>query len=347
MNITSQVQQVLTLEPNDPKSLATLCGQFDEHLRQIEQRLSVDIRNRGNLFEIRGETLAVNAAGAVLKSLYLEALEGVSLNSETIHLNLQQAGTDTLQDSSSITSSAVAPVALIRTKKATIKPRGENQQGYVHAVMNNDINFGIGPAGTGKTYLAVACAVQSLMNEEVQRILLVRPAVEAGEKLGFLPGDLAQKIDPYLRPLYDALYEMLGVDTVTKMVERNIIEIAPLAYMRGRTLNDAYIILDESQNTTKEQMKMFLTRIGFGSTAVITGDATQIDLPRGVQSGLTHAIRVLENVEGISFTYFQSRDIVRHPLVQKIVDAYESCDGELKSIEPQPRHSQSGDNAPT
>lgn len=346
MNTTSQAQQVLTLEPNDSQALATLCGQFDGHLRQIEQRLSVDIRNRGNHFEIRGEPLAVNAAREVLKSLYLEALEGVSLNSETIHLNLQQAGIDSLQDPSPASSDGVEPMALIRTKKATIKPRGTNQQGYVHAVMNNDINFGIGPAGTGKTYLAVACAVQALMNEEVQRILLVRPAVEAGEKLGFLPGDLAQKIDPYLRPLYDALYEMLGVDTVTKMIERNIIEIAPLAYMRGRTLNDSYIILDESQNTTKEQMKMFLTRIGFGSTAVITGDATQIDLPRGVQSGLTHVIRVLDGVEGISFTYFQSRDIVRHPLVQKIVDAYEACDGELKSIEPKPLHNQSGDTKP-
>jgi phosphate starvation-inducible PhoH-like protein len=347
LNTTSQAQQVLTLEPNDPQSLAILCGQFDGHLRQIEQRLSVDIRNRGNLFEIRGGTLAANAAKAVLKSLYLEALEGVSLNSETIHLNLQQAGIESLQDLSPTSSVGADQVTLIRTKKATIKPRGENQQGYVNAVMNNDINFGIGPAGTGKTYLAVACAVQALVNEEVQRILLVRPAVEAGEKLGFLPGDLAQKIDPYLRPLYDALYEMLGVDTVTKMIERNIIEIAPLAYMRGRTLNDSYIILDESQNTTKEQMKMFLTRIGFGSTAVITGDATQIDLPRGVQSGLTHVIRVLDGVEGISFTYFQSRDVVRHPLVQKIVDAYESCDGELKSIEPKPRNSQSGENTPT
>ena len=195
-------------------------------------------------------------------------------------------------------------------------------------ILNNDINFGIGPAGTGKTYLAVACAVQALLNEEIQRILLVRPAVEAGEKLGFLPGDLAQKIDPYLRPLYDALYDMLGDDVVTKLIERNVIEIAPLAYMRGRTLNDSFIILDESQNTTKEQMKMFLTRIGFGSTAVITGDATQIDLPRGTQSGLTHVIKILEKVEGISFTYFQSKDVVRHPLVQRIVDAYEAHEGQ-------------------
>ena len=203
----------------------------------------------------------------------------------------------------------------------------------MRSVLNNDINFGIGPAGTGKTYLAVACAVQALINEQVQRILLVRPAVEAGEKLGFLPGDLAQKIDPYLRPLYDALYEMMGVETVTKMIERNIIEIAPLAYMRGRTLNDSFIILDESQNTTKEQMKMFLTRIGFGSTAVITGDATQIDLPRGTQSGLTHVINILDGVDGISFTYFQSKDVVRHPLVQKIVDAYDRLENSTQPIE--------------
>jgi phosphate starvation-inducible PhoH-like protein len=253
-------------------------------------------------------------------------------------LNLQQAGIEALPDTA---SHGVEAITLIHTKKATIKPRGKNQQGYVRSIMNHDINFGIGPAGTGKTYLAVACAVQALMNEDVQRILLVRPAVEAGEKLGFLPGDLAQKIDPYLRPLYDALYEMLGVETVTKMIERNVIEIAPLAYMRGRTLIDSYIILDESQNTTKEQMKMFLTRIGFGSTAVITGDATQIDLPRGTQSGLTHVIKVLEQVEGIGFTYFQSKDVVRHPLVQRIVEAYEA----IENTSAQTLKNTSGDNS--
>lgn len=214
-------------------------------------------------------------------------------------------------------------MALIRTKKCNIKPRGNNQQLYVTAVQRNDINFGIGPAGTGKTYLAVACAVESLLKDEVERILLVRPAVEAGEKLGFLPGDLSQKVDPYLRPLYDALFEMLGFDTVGKLIERNVIEVAPLAYMRGRTLNNAFIILDESQNTTREQMKMFLTRIGFGSTAVITGDPSQIDLPRGVKSGLKHAIEVLADVEGISMTHFDAKDVVRHPLVQRIVQAYD------------------------
>lgn len=293
------------------------------------------IRNRGNIFELNGDQQAITATEHILTQLYEDALNGVTLSAETIHLSLQQTRIEALQDTSnSAADHSVEPIALIHTKKATIKPRGKNQQGYVRSVLNNDINFGIGPAGTGKTYLAVACAVQALMNEEVQRILLVRPAVEAGEKLGFLPGDLAQKIDPYLRPLYDALYEMLGVETVTKMIERNVIEIAPLAYMRGRTLNDAFIILDESQNTTKEQMKMFLTRIGFGSTAVITGDATQIDLPRGSQSGLTHVINVLDGVDGISFTYFQSKDVVRHPLVQRIVDAYEKNENGTNTLKP-------------
>lgn len=343
MKTSSSIQQVLTLEPNDSRTLANLCGQFDEHLHQIEQRLGVDIRNRGNVFTLSGHTKVVNAAATVLQHLYREAQQGIHLSANTIHLSLQQSGLEALQDTELHTSqdgstgqisgeqtTCVEPITLIHTKKATIKPRGKNQQGYVRSILNHDINFGIGPAGTGKTYLAVACAVQALINDDVQRILLVRPAVEAGEKLGFLPGDLAQKIDPYLRPLYDALYEMLGVDTVTKMVERNVIEIAPLAYMRGRTLNDSFIILDESQNTTKEQMKMFLTRIGFGSTAVITGDATQIDLPRGTQSGLTHVIKVLEGLEGIAFTYFQSKDVVRHPLVQRIVDAYQLADNEPK-----------------
>ena len=214
--------------------------------------------------------------------------------------------------------------SVIRTKKGNIKPRGINQQRYVRAIQTHDVNFGIGPAGTGKTYLAVACAVEALLRDEVERILLVRPAVEAGERLGFLPGDLAQKVDPYLRPLYDALHEMLGFETVAKLQERNVIEIAPLAYMRGRTLNGAYILLDEAQNTTREQMKMFLTRIGFGSTAVITGDMSQVDLPRGVNSGLVHACEVLQDVKEVSFTHFISRDVVRHPIVQSIVDAYDA-----------------------
>lgn len=336
MKTIATSKQVLSLEPNDSRALASLCGPLDEHLRQVEQRLGVEIRNRGNIFELEGEAKVVAATSQLLQQLYQDAGDGVVLSPESIHLALQQSSIEALIDApqpGTAAPSTVEPITLIHTKKATIKPRGKNQQSYVRAVFNHDISFGVGPAGTGKTYLAVACAVQALMNEEVQRILLVRPAVEAGEKLGFLPGDLAQKIDPYLRPLYDALYEMLGVETVTKMIERNIIEIAPLAYMRGRTLNDSFIILDESQNTTKEQMKMFLTRIGFGSTAVITGDATQIDLPRGSQSGLTHCIKILENVDGIHFTYFQARDVVRHPLVQRIVEAYEAVEGETQSLE--------------
>jgi len=238
-------------------------------------------------------------------------------------LQLQQAGMEHLVDAAQ-SDEPVEAIQVIRTKRTSIKPRGKNQQGYVRIIKHSDINFGIGPAGTGKTYLAVACAVEALLEERVRRILLVRPAVEAGEKLGFLPGDLSQKIDPYLRPLYDALYEMLGFETVNKYIERNIIEVAPLAFMRGRTLNNAFIILDEAQNTTREQMKMFLTRIGFGSTAVITGDATQVDLPRGAHSGLTHASNILDGVDGIGFTYFANKDVVRHPLVQRIVQAYDA-----------------------
>lgn len=328
---TSSVTRTLSLEPNDSRALAILSGQFDEHFRQIEQRLAVTIKNRGNKFEISGDQEAISSTNILLKKMYQDALNGVTINPESIHLNLQESGLTSMQEA--YNSNLVEPISIIHTKKVTIKPRGKNQQGYTRSIVNHDINFGVGPAGTGKTYLAVACAVQAVMNDEVQRILLVRPAVEAGEKLGFLPGDLAQKIDPYLRPLYDALYEMLGVETVTKMIERNVIEIAPLAFMRGRTLNDSFIILDEAQNTTKEQMKMFLTRIGFGSTAVITGDATQIDLPRGQQSGLTHAIKILDDVEGISFTYFQSKDVVRHPIVQRIVDAYELVENETSSLD--------------
>ena len=283
----------------------------------IEQRLLVRIAARGNTFQINGPSAAVDDAVQLIQHLYSDSQNGVALNSQSVHLNLQEAGLEQI----SHPAADYVPV-VIQTKKGSVKPRGENQQRYVKSIQNCDINFGIGPAGTGKTYLAVACAVEALISNDVQRILLVRPAVEAGEKLGFLPGDLAQKIDPYLRPLYDALYEMLGMETVTKLIERNIIEIAPLAFMRGRTLNDSYIILDEAQNTTREQMKMFLTRIGFGSTAVITGDATQIDLPRGTPSGLVHVMKVLGDIDGISMTHFAAKDVVRHPLVQLIVEAY-------------------------
>lgn len=328
------------LEPNDAHRLATLCGQFDEHLQQIEARLGVEIRNRGNLFSLYGDNAATKTAAGLLCDLYDETADQQELTPDEVHLFLQQSSLETptkkkvsmntVPDSANQESN-VESFTVIRTKKGNIKPRGVSQQRYVRSIQTHDINFGVGPAGTGKTYLAVACAVESLLRDEVERILLVRPAVEAGEKLGFLPGDLSQKVDPYLRPLYDALYEMLGVETVGKLIERNVIEIAPLAYMRGRTLNNSFIILDESQNTTREQMKMFLTRIGFGSTAVITGDTTQIDLPRGTQSGLVHVCEVLKDINDISFTFFHSKDVVRHPLVQRIVDAYAISDAGTES----------------
>lgn len=315
----------VSLEPNDARRLANLCGQYNQHLRQIEKRLGIDIRNRGNLFILSGENS--EAGIGVLEHLYEETERDPELTPDKIHLVLQQSGIEALMDANK-QGGTVQDLTLIRTKKTTVKARGANQQHYVRAIRTNDINFGIGPAGTGKTYLAVACAVEALLSNRVERILLVRPAVEAGEKLGFLPGDLAQKVDPYLRPLYDALFEMLGFETVNKLIERNVIEVAPLAYMRGRTLNNSFVILDESQNTTREQMKMFLTRIGFGSTAVINGDPSQIDLPRGQMSGLAHASKVLEGIEGISFTHFTAKDVVRHPLVQRIVEAYDNFEND-------------------
>ncbi|WP_062534398.1 PhoH family protein [Mizugakiibacter sediminis] len=299
--------------------LANLCGPFDEHLRQIELRLGVEINNRGNLFRVIGEERAVKAAAKVLRDLY-DTTAHETLEGQKINLYLAESGIDAIQAEAAEGAQEVA----IKVKRGVIKGRGPNQARYLHAIATHDINFGVGPAGTGKTYLAVASAVEALTATRVQRLILVRPAVEAGEKLGFLPGDLSQKVDPYLRPLYDALYEMLGFEKVAKLIERNVIEIAPLAYMRGRTLNDSFVILDEAQNTTVEQMKMFLTRIGFGSVAVITGDVTQVDLPRNVRSGLRHALEVLRGVDGISATFFTSKDVVRHPLVAKIVRAYEA-----------------------
>ena len=300
--MSSHIQSIdITLEPEDNDRLADLCGQFDVHLHQLEQRLGVEINSRGNQFRIIGDVAAVARAGQVLAGLY--------------------EGTENGPDSA---AGSAGGYVTIRTPGATINPRGPNQKHYLQNILANDLNFGIGPAGTGKTYLAVACAVQALEQEKVSRLVLVRPAVEAGERLGFLPGDLTQKVDPYLRPLYDALYEMLGLDRVARLIERNVIEVAPLAFMRGRSLNDSFIILDEGQNTTVEQMKMFLTRIGFGSTAVVTGDITQIDLPRQTDSGLRQVIDVLKDSQGISFTFFSSQDVVRHPLVQRIISAYES-----------------------
>lgn len=312
--------QELTLLPADNQRLSNFCGQLDAHLRQIEQRLHVDIANRSNHFKITGVDAAVKSACAVMQKLF-ELAGKEEITPEQVHLSLQDASIDQLLKPASSTSKP--ELVSIKTKRGVIKGRGENQQEYLRRILSHDINFGVGPAGTGKTYLAVACAVDALQNETVRRIILVRPAVEAGEKLGFLPGDMAQKVDPYLRPLYDALYDMLGFERVEKLLEKNVIEVAPLAFMRGRTLNDSFIILDEAQNTTTEQIKMFLTRVGFGSTAVITGDITQIDLPSEKMSGLKHVLKVLKDVEGISFTMFGVRDVVRHPLVQRIVAAYD------------------------
>ncbi len=308
------------LEPADNRRLASLCGQFDAHLRQVERHLGVEINNRANAFRVIGTPARVEAAGNVIREMYLETYQ-VELTPERVQLLLQGTGVPALAEPE---IGEVQEEVTITARRATIRGRSPNQRLYLHNIQHHDLNFGVGPAGTGKTYLAVASAVHALEQERIQRILLVRPAVEAGERLGFLPGDLAQKIDPYLRPLYDALYEMLGFERVGKLIERNVIEVAPLAYMRGRTLNESFIILDEAQNTTTEQMKMFLTRIGFGSTAVVTGDITQVDLPHGRLSGLRHVIDVLKDVDGISFTFFQSRDVVRHPLVQRIVRAYEA-----------------------
>jgi phosphate starvation-inducible protein PhoH and related proteins len=309
------------LEPDDGSRLANLCGALDEHLRQIELRMGVEIMNRGNLFRITGDDRAVGLTRRLLDELY-RATERETLAPHRVHLFLQDAGVEALEAE----TEAEAQDVTIKVKRGVVRGRGPNQKVYLHRIATHDINFGIGPAGTGKTYLGVASAVEALEQNRVQRLILVRPAVEAGEKLGFLPGDLSQKVDPYLRPLYDALYEMLGFERVAKLIERNVIEVAPLAYMRGRTLNDSFVILDEAQNTSVEQMKMFLTRIGFGSVAVVTGDLTQIDLPKHQKSGLRDALEVLKDVAGISFTFFNSRDVVRHPLVQRIVRAYESAE---------------------
>lgn len=308
------------LMPADSERLMNLCGQFDQHLRQLETRLGVDIRNRGHHFSVSGHANIVQKTINLLQDLYRETKDSI-LKPETIHLHLQDANLDAVV-------TGYPDDIRIRTRKGYIKPKGATQAQYIYNIRTHDVNFGVGPAGTGKTWLAVACAVEALERDEVRRLILVRPAVEAGERLGFLPGDLSQKIDPYLRPMYDALFEMLGTEKVNRLIERNVIEVAPLAYMRGRTLNDSFILLDEAQNTTIEQMKMFLTRLGFGSTAVITGDITQIDLPRHQTSGLKQVLGILKDVEGLSFSWFQGRDVVRHSLVQRIVAAYDDYDRE-------------------
>lgn len=311
----------ILLKPEDNQRLANLCGQFDEHLRQLERRLGVEINNRGANFSVIGEEAATAATVELIRDLY-ELTADETLVPSKIHLFLQDSGIDALLE-----KDKKFEEVSVKTRRGMVRARGPNQANYLRNMQTHDLAFGVGPAGTGKTYLAVASAVEALESDQVRRLILVRPAVEAGEKLGFLPGDLAQKIDPYLRPMYDALYEMLGFERVAKLIERNVIEIAPLAYMRGRTLNESFVILDEAQNTTVEQMKMFLTRIGFGSTAVVNGDVTQTDLPRQQTSGLRHVIEILKDVEGISFNFFNARDVVRHPLVRKIVQAYDRFDG--------------------
>ncbi|RTE87446.1 MULTISPECIES: PhoH family protein [Gammaproteobacteria] len=320
----------LYLEPADSKRIANLCGPFDDNIKHIERRLGVEISYRDNHFQLIGSSASILATSQILRDLYVETapVRGKMpvVEPDQVHLAIQES-----QAMEQSREPEDDKHTTIKTKRGLVKPRNKNQQDYVRAMIAHDINFGIGPAGTGKTYLAVAAAVDALERQEIRRILLTRPAVEAGEKLGFLPGDLAQKVDPYLRPLYDALFEMLGFEKVEKLIERNVIEVAPLAYMRGRTLNDAFIILDESQNTTPEQMKMFLTRIGFNSKAVITGDITQVDLPRGQRSGLRQAIEILHEVEDVSFTFFSAADVVRHPVVQKVVQAYEAFDKKKKA----------------
>jgi phosphate starvation-inducible PhoH-like protein len=324
-----------SLEPPDNERLANLCGPLDENLRLIESRLGVEVRRRGSVFRVQGQKAA--AAESLLGELFrLTRTEDIT--PEAVHLALRDHDRP-VDEPAPAAGRAASDAAVVdaattdeqadtglRTLRGTIRARGANQREYLKRVRQNDLTFGVGPAGTGKTYLAVACAVEALQSDRVRRIVLVRPAVEAGERLGFLPGDLTQKVDPYLRPMYDALYEMMGFDRVAKLIERNVIEVAPLAFMRGRSLNDSFIILDEAQNTTIEQMKMFLTRIGFGSRAVVTGDPTQTDLPPGKPSGLRHAIDVLHGVHGVAFQFFEARDVVRHPLVQRIVQAYEARD---------------------
>lgn len=316
----------VVLAPDDHERMANLCGQFDEHIRQIEERLDLRISNRGNRFELAGSEAATDRGERVLRALFA-ATDSEQLDPERVHMTL-------VEHAHPENAAAASDDLVLHARRRDVRPRGPNQIAYVRSLRQRDLTFGIGPAGTGKTYLAVAAAVEALSADAVRRIVLVRPAVEAGERLGFLPGDMSQKIDPYLRPMYDALYEMMGFDRVGKLIDRHVIEVAPLAFMRGRSLNGAYVILDEAQNTTPEQMKMFLTRIGFGSRAAVTGDVTQTDLPRGELSGLNHASRVLGDVAGVAFVHFGPKDVVRHPLVQRIVAAYAVDEKKRRDGEP-------------
>jgi phosphate starvation-inducible PhoH-like protein len=312
----------ISLEDADNARLVNFSGPMEQNLRHVEERLGVEVRRRGHQLQVFGAAASVDNAAAVLQRMF-ELSAGEAMSPERVHLCVQELGFPSADE-----TRGPAGDIVVHTQRGGIRARGANQRQYLDNIHQNDLTFGIGPAGTGKTYLAVASAVEALQSGSVRRIVLVRPAVEAGERLGFLPGDLAQKVDPYLRPMYDALYEMMGFDRAARNVERQVIEVAPLAFMRGRSLNDSFIILDEAQNTTVEQMKMFLTRMGFGSRAVVTGDITQVDLPRQQRSGLRHAIEVLRGVEGVAFTFFNARDVVRHPLVQRIVQAYERASDE-------------------
>lgn len=322
-----QISRDVILEPADNGRLANLCGQFDEHLREIERRLDVEIASRGNRFRVTGHPDAAKIGSDVLHSLF-SMTDKERLDSERVHVCLQESVMNDREFGDLIepgeTSDRGVQDHSIQTHRKLVRARGLNQKTYLRNIREHDLAFGIGPAGTGKTYLAVASAIDALENEQVRRIVLVRPAVEAGERLGFLPGDMSRKIDPYLRPMYDALYDMMGSEQVARLIEKNVIEVAPLAFMRGRSLNDSFVILDEAQNTSVAQMKMFLTRIGFGSRSVVTGDITQIDLPSGQYSGLRNAIDILSDVDGIAFTYFVPSDVVRHELVQRVVEAYEA-----------------------
>jgi len=342
--LTDSMSRRIKFESLTPAQLKTVLGEYNNHMKYIQERLDIKISQRQGDFCLSGDITGVERGERIIYKMVDEAQNSKDISAEELHLIIQSSiardqdneadeqATAEENENNLETASEFTPISL-RTRKGKIIPRGGNQQSYVKNVLSSDVSFGIGPAGTGKTYLAVACAVDMIERNEIERILLVRPAVEAGEKLGFLPGDLSQKIDPYLRPLYDALYEMLGFEKVGKMIEKQIIEVAPLAYMRGRTLNNSFVILDEAQNTTPEQMKMFLTRLGFGSRAVITGDITQVDLPRGTKSGLTQALEILSGIEEIHITKFDSKDVVRHQLVQQIVEAYEVFDTEQLILE--------------
>lgn len=342
--MTDSMSRRIKFEFLTPAQLKTVLGEYNNHMKYIQERLDIKISQRQGDFCLSGDILGVERGERIIYKMVDEAQNSKDISAEELHLIIQSSisrdediaadeQVDDEEDADNLdAASDFTPISL-RTRNGKIIPRGGNQQRYVRDILSSDVSFGIGPAGTGKTYLAVACAVDMIERNEIERILLVRPAVEAGEKLGFLPGDLTQKIDPYLRPLYDALYEMLGFDKVGKMLEKQIIEVAPLAYMRGRTLNNSFVILDEAQNTTPEQMKMFLTRLGFGSRAVITGDITQVDLPRGSKSGLAQAMEILSGIEEIHITKFDSKDVVRHQLVQKIVEAYDVFDIEQEMLQ--------------